>query len=95
MRTSSSTGSHPGFPHLKECGPIEAKYECVLLGLDGGRFPHLKECGPIEASVSFAKLANAKNFPHLKECGPIEASPIVEDAGSGKLLSALERVRPH
>ena len=36
------------FPHLKECGPIEAENAEKLLQRKRD-FPHLKECGPIEA----------------------------------------------
>ena len=69
------------FPHLKECGLIEAKpgpkqQKEVL------NFPHLKECGLIEARFGQWFLAVYSSFPHLKECGLIEAMSPVKSFGT-------------
>ena len=83
------------FPHLKECGPIEATArQGKARKFDG--FPHLKECGPIEARGLLAVIgARIFDFPHLKECGPIEAQRRAAAQSVRHRFSALERVRPH
>ena len=83
------------FPHLKECGPIEARLSFEVFPLSSDSFPHLKECGPIEAMGPMSVFTLQTPFPHLKECGPIEASKPIGNTFRDHLLSALERVRPH
>ena len=45
-----------GFPHLKECGPIEVVEDEIRPSSRQMNFPHLKECGPIEVFHFFFDL---------------------------------------
>ena len=82
------------FPHLKECGLIEAQKN-LSVKYKWQSFPHLKECGLIEADPPLLSSGPCACFPHLKECGLIEAGLFESGMEGTSKLSALERVRPH
>ena len=83
------------FPRLKDRGPIEARLPPVVLEFPPS-FPRLKDRGPIEAYRIFvAQQVGGVEFPRLKDRGPIEAGFANQIAAGDRLISAVERPRPH